>query len=350
MQAAVMGLGSWGTAFALVLADAGHEVRLWGRNPETVAAVNQTRRNAGFHPDLELPPRIAAVADPAAALAGADLVVLAVPAQSLRTNLTAWGGQVPAGAVVLSLLKGLERGSHARMSEVVRAETRCPVERIAVLSGPNLAREVVQRQPTASVIACVDDEVATQVQGWTRTPYFRPYTNVDVVGVELGGVVKNVIALATGMAEGMGFGDNSKAAIMTRGLAEMTRLGVAMHADPLTFMGLAGVGDLIATCSSPLSRNRTFGENLGRGMTMDEVVAITAQTAEGVTSCAAVLELAQEHGVDMPITEHVSGVVSQGWSPRDMVTSLMSRVAKPEWQTAPDAPTAPHAPLTPPLG
>jgi glycerol-3-phosphate dehydrogenase (NAD(P)+) len=169
------------------------------------------------------------------------------------------------------------------------------------------------------------------VQGWIRTASFRPYTNTDVVGVELGGVVKNVIALATGMAEGMGFGDNSKAAIMTRGLAEMTRLGVALGANPLTFMGLAGVGDLVATCSSPLSRNRTFGDNLGHGMTMAEVSAITAQTAEGVTSCAPVLEMAREHGVDMPITEHVFGVVTQGWEPRDMVASLMSRVAKPEW-------------------
>ncbi len=331
MQAAVMGLGSWGTAFAMVLADAGHDVRLWGRDAETVAQVNQSRCNARFHPGLELASQISATADAAVALEAADLVVLAVPAQSLRENLQVWGGAVPATAVTLSLMKGLERGSHARMSEVVDAATGCPRGRIAVLSGPNLAREVVQRQPTASVIACIDEDVAAEVQGWTRTPYFRPYTNTDVVGVELGGVVKNVIALATGMAEGMGFGDNSKAAIMTRGLAEMTRLGVAMDADPLTFMGLAGVGDLIATCSSPLSRNRTFGENLGRGMTMSEVTAITAQTAEGVTSCAAVLELAQEHGVDMPITEHVSGVVTQGWSPRDMVVSLMSRVAKPEW-------------------
>jgi glycerol-3-phosphate dehydrogenase (NAD(P)+) len=169
------------------------------------------------------------------------------------------------------------------------------------------------------------------VQDWIRTDYFRPYTGTDVIGVELGGVVKNIIALATGMAEGMGFGDNSKAAIMTRGLAEMTRLGRAMNADPLTFMGLAGVGDLIATCSSPLSRNRTFGENLGRGMSLDEVMAITSQTAEGVTSSEAVLELAREHGVDMPITEHVSGVLTQGWSPRDTVRSLMGRVAKPEW-------------------
>jgi glycerol-3-phosphate dehydrogenase (NAD(P)+) len=331
MHAAVMGLGSWGTAFGMVLADAGHEVRIWGRSAATVDTVRATRRNAAFHPDLELPESITAVADATTALMDAELVVLAVPAQSLRDNLRAWGPAIPPTAVVLSLMKGLERGSHARMSEVVVDELDLPAGQVAVLSGPNLAREVVQRQPTASVVACVDEEAAARVQGWTRTSYFRPYTNVDVVGVELGGVVKNVIALATGMAEGMGFGDNSKAAIMTRGLAEMTRLGVAMRADPLTFMGLAGVGDLIATCSSSLSRNRTFGENLGRGMSLAEVEAITSQTAEGVTSCAAVLELAGERGVDMPITEHVSGVVSQGWAPRDMVQSLMSRVAKPEW-------------------
>lgn len=331
MQVAVMGLGSWGTAFALVLADAGHHVHIWGRNPRTVAEVTATRRNEAFHPGLVLPPEVVAVSEPGEALRGAELVVLAVPAQSLRENLKDWGHLVPDGVVVLSLLKGLELGSHARMSEVVAAELGWPDRQIAVLSGPNLAREVVQRQPTASVVACTEESVAAQVQGWIRSASFRPYTNTDVVGVELGGVVKNVIALATGMAEGMGFGDNSKAAIMTRGLAEMTRLGVAIGANPLTFMGLAGVGDLIATCSSPLSRNRTFGDNLGHGMTMAEVSAITAQTAEGVTSCAPVLEMARENGVDMPITEHVFGVVTQGWAPRDMVASLMSRVAKPEW-------------------
>ena len=331
MQAAVMGLGSWGTAFAVVLADAGHTVRIWGRNPETVATVQESRCNAAFHPGLQLGPTITAVSAPHAALDGSELVVLAVPAQSLRENLVRWGQHIPAEAVVLSLLKGLEQGSHLRMTEVVAEECEVPTGQVAVLSGPNLAREVVQRQPTASVVACVDEENGERVQAWVRTEYFRPYTGTDVVGVELGGVVKNVIALATGMTEGMGFGNNSKAAIMTRGLAEMTRLGVAMKADPLTFMGLAGVGDLIATCSSPLSRNRTFGENLGRGMTLDEVVSITSQTAEGVTSSQAVLELAREHGVDMPITEHVSGVLTQGWSPRDTVRSLMGRVAKPEW-------------------
>jgi glycerol-3-phosphate dehydrogenase (NAD(P)+) len=331
MRAAVMGLGSWGTAFAAVLADANHEVRIWGRNPETVSAVQSSRRNETFHPGLELAASITAVDDAQKALSGADLVVLAIPAQSLRENLNRWAEHIPADAVVLSLLKGLERGTHQRMSEVVLSEARVTARQVAVLSGPNLAREVVQRQPTASVVASVDEATGERVQDWIRTDYFRPYTGTDVVGVELGGVVKNIIALATGMAEGMGFGDNSKAAIMTRGLAEMTRLGRAMKADPLTFMGLAGVGDLIATCSSPLSRNRTFGENLGRGMSLDEVTAITSQTAEGVTSSEAVLELAREHAIDMPITEHVSGVLTQGWSPRDTVRSLMGRVAKPEW-------------------
>jgi glycerol-3-phosphate dehydrogenase (NAD(P)+) len=331
MQAAVMGLGSWGTAFAGVLADAGHGVRIWGRNPATVAAVQSCRRNETFHPGLELSASITAVDDAREALSEVELVVLAIPAQSLRENLKTWGEHLPHDVVVLSLLKGLERGSHQRMSEVVLSETGVPVQQVAVLSGPNLAREVVQRQPTASVVACADESTGARVQGWIKTDYFRPYTGTDVIGVELGGVVKNIIALATGMGEGMGFGDNSKAAVMTRGLAEMTRLGRAMQADPLTFMGLAGVGDLIATCSSPLSRNRTFGENLGRGMSLEEVVAITSQTAEGVTSSEAVLELAREHGVDMPITEHVSGVLTKGWSPRDTVRSLMGRVAKPEW-------------------
>jgi glycerol-3-phosphate dehydrogenase (NAD(P)+) len=228
-------------------------------------------------------------------------------------------------------MKGLEVGTLYRMSEVMAEVTGRPPDRLAVLSGPNLAREIALRQPAASVVACVDESVATQLQQACITPYFRPYTNTDVVGVELGGIVKNIIALATGMAEGMGFGDNSKAAIITRGLAEMTRLGMATGADAMTFMGLAGIGDLVATCMSPLSRNRTFGENLGRGMTVDEVVAITSQTAEGVKSSHAVLELARRAGVDMPIAEHVAAVVHDGLDPRDMVRALMTRVAKPEW-------------------
>jgi glycerol-3-phosphate dehydrogenase (NAD(P)+) len=330
MRAAVMGLGSWGTAFGMVLADAGNEVVICGRDPALAGALNQSHQNPRFHPGIDLPPTISATVDPHQALTDAELVILAIPAQSLRANLADWRPLLSESAVIVSLMKGLEVGTQARMSEVIIEVAEVSADRVAVLSGPNLAGEIALRQPAASVVAASTDAVAQTIQRACQTPYFRPYTNRDLVGVELGGVVKNVIALATGMAEGMGFGDNSKAAIMTRGLAEMTRLGVAMGADPLTFMGLAGIGDLVATCSSPLSRNRTFGENLGRGMTMTEVAAITSQTAEGVTSSSAVLELAHRHGVDMPITEHVARVVHDGWAPSDMVRSLMTRVAKPE--------------------
>ena len=332
MRTAVMGLGSWGTAFGMVLADAGNEVVLCGRNDDLAQTITRSHQNPQFHPGISLPESITATTDAAAALSAADIVVLAIPSQSLRENLVRWQPMLPAGAVVVSLMKGLEVGTLARMSQVITEVGHVAAERVAVLSGPNLAGEIALRQPAASVVACLDHTVGEAIQRASQTKYFRPYTNADVVGVELGGVVKNVIALATGMAEGMGFGDNSKAAIMTRGLAEMTRLGVAMGADPMTFMGLAGIGDLVATCSSPLSRNRTFGENLGRGMSMEEVLAITSQTAEGVSSSSAVLQLARAHQVDMPITEHVAGVAHGGRSPRDMVRSLMSRVAKPEWQ------------------
>jgi glycerol-3-phosphate dehydrogenase (NAD(P)+) len=332
MRTTVMGLGSWGTAFGMVLADAGNTVTVWGRDAELVQAVNRTRRNPRFHPTLDLPAGLTATDQAHEALADAELVVLALPAQSLRENLQRWVSSAPPSAPVVSLMKGLEVGTLCRMSEVIRDVWQLPLSQVAVISGPNLAGEIALRQPAATVVAAVDQQVAESIQRAAQTRYFRPYTNPDVVGVELGGVVKNVIALATGMAEGMGFGDNSKAAIITRGLAEMTRLGVAMGASPMTFMGLAGIGDLVATCSSGLSRNRTFGENLGRGMSLAEVVAVTSQTAEGVTSSSAVLDLARAHDVDMPITEHVASVAHDGRSPRDMVASLMSRVAKPEWQ------------------
>jgi glycerol-3-phosphate dehydrogenase (NAD(P)+) len=332
MRTAVMGIGSWGTAFGMVLADAGNDVVLCGRNDALAKTITRTHQNPQFHPGIALPQSITATSNASEALAAADIVVLAIPSQSLRENLTRWQPLLPADAIVVSLMKGLEVGTLARMSQVIAEVGHVSAARVAVLSGPNLAGEIALRQPAASVVACADLTAAEAIQQASQTEYFRPYTNSDVVGVELGGVVKNVIALATGMAEGMGFGDNSKAAIMTRGLAEMTRLGLAMGAEPMTFMGLAGIGDLVATCSSPLSRNRTFGENLGRGMSMTEVLAITSQTAEGVISSSAVLQLARAHRVDMPITEHVAGVAHDGRSPRDMVRSLMSRVAKPEWQ------------------
>ena len=257
-------------------------------------------------------------------------MVLAVPSQTLRANLQDWAVVLPPDAVLLSLMKGVELGTLKRMSEVIAEVTGAGPERIAVLSGPNLAREIAARMPAAAVVACTDEAVARRLQAVCHTPYFRPYTNTDVVGCELGGAVKNVIGLAVGIADGRGLGDNAKGSLITRGLAETTRLGLAMGADPLTFSGLAGLGDLVATCSSPLSRNHTFGTNLGKGMTLQETIAVTRQTAEGVKSCESVLDLARRHGVDMPITETVVGIVHEGKSPVVAVKELMSRSAKPE--------------------
>lgn len=328
--AAVMGAGSWGTTFAAVLADAGTDVRLWGRRADVVERINTERINADYLPDLRLPENLRATADPAEALAGADVVVLAVPSQSLRENLTAWRPYVPASALPVSLMKGIELGTGQRMSEVIREVLGLPAERVAVIAGPNLAKEVAQRMPSGSVVACTDLQAAERLQQACHTRYFRPYTNHDVVGCELGGTVKNIIALAVGMAVGMGLGDNVRALLMTRGLAETARLGEALGADQHTFAGLAGMGDLIATCGSPLSRNRTFGENLGRGMTVPEVIAVTRQTAEGVKSSDSVLELARKNDVEMPITEMVVGVLHGELSPVDATRALLSRSAKPE--------------------
>jgi glycerol-3-phosphate dehydrogenase (NAD(P)+) len=327
---AVFGTGSWGTAFSIVLADAGNEVTLWGRRRELCEVIDRQHRNPDYLPGIVLPAGVRATADPTQAAAGGDIVVLAVPSQTLRENLSAWTGSLSPGAVLVSLMKGIELGTKRRMSEIVAELTGAGPERVAVVSGPNLAREIAARQPAASVVACADESVAEKLQLSFMTPYFRPYTNTDVVGVELCGAVKNVIALACGMAEGMGFGDNTKASIITRGLAEMTRLGLALGADTKTFAGLAGLGDLVATCTSPLSRNRTFGENLGRGKSVADVLAGTTQVAEGVRSCGSILGLARQHGIDMPITEGVVAVVREGLAPADMVARMMSRVAKPE--------------------
>lgn len=329
-RASVFGTGSWGTAFALVLADAGTDVVMWGRRAELCQALNQTMRNPDYLPDIELPATVRATTDPAEAAAGADLVVLAVPSQTLRENLKHWVPALPSDALLVSLMKGIELGTAKRMSEVIAEVAGAPAERVAVVSGPNLAREIAQRQPAASVVACVDEERAQRIQQACHSPYFRPYTNTDVVGTELGGTVKNVIALAVGMAEGLGFGDNSKASVITRGLAETARLGGALGADPYTFSGLAGLGDLVATCYSPLSRNRTFGERLGRGMSVAEVLASSRQVAEGVKSCESVLDLAHRVDVDMPIVEHVTYVVRGEMTPTDMLRSMISRTAKPE--------------------
>ncbi|WP_418959346.1 NAD(P)H-dependent glycerol-3-phosphate dehydrogenase [Streptomyces tritici] len=330
VKAAVFGTGSWGTAFGMVLADAGCEVVLWGRRAELAEAVNTTRTNPDYLPGVELPANLRATTDPAEAARDADFTVLAVPSQTLRANLADWAPKLAPDTVLVSLMKGIELGTAKRMSEVITEVADVPVGRVAVLTGPNLAKEIAARQPAASVVACADESVAERLQSACMTPYFRPYTNTDVVGCELGGAVKNVIGLAVGIADGMGLGDNSKATLITRGLAETTRLGLAMGADPLTFAGLAGLGDLVATCSSPLSRNHTFGTNLGRGMSLEETIAVTKQTAEGVKSCESVLDLARRHGVDMPITETVVSIVHEGKPPVVGLKELMSRSAKAE--------------------
>ncbi len=328
-SAAMFGTGSWGTAYAAVLADGGCTVRMWGRRAEVVDQINRGS-NEDYLPGIRLPEGITATTDPGEAVDGADIVVLAVPSQTLRANLEQWAHLLPRDAAVVSLMKGVELGTTKRMSEVICEVTGATPDRVAALSGPNLAREIAQRQPAASVVACIDERIADRVAEASNAPYFRPYHNTDVVGTELGGAVKNVVALAVGMAEGMGMGDNSKASIITRGLAETTRLGVALGGDPMTFAGLAGVGDLIATCMSPLSRNRTFGLNLGRGMSVDEVIAMTKQTAEGVKSCQSILQLAHDHGVDVPIIEQVAAVVHEGRTPQEVVETLLSRARKAE--------------------
>jgi glycerol-3-phosphate dehydrogenase (NAD(P)+) len=329
-RVAVLGAGSWGTAFGAVLVDAGNDVTLWARRPELAAGINDRHVNERYLPGITLPDGLRSTADAGEALDGASLVVLAVPSQTLRENLSGWVAQIPPDCVLVSLMKGIELRTSQRMSEVICEVADVPTDRVAVVSGPNLAKEIAQRQPAASVVACVDEGVAEQLQGACFTKYFRPYTNTDVVGCELGGTVKNVIALAVGMAAGMGFGDNAKASLITRGLTETARLGHALGADAATFSGLAGLGDLVATCASPLSRNRTFGERLGRGESLEDIAATTTEVAEGVKSCQSVLDLARKYDVDMPITEHVASVVHDGMSPTEMVRSLMSRDAKAE--------------------
>lgn len=328
---AVLGAGSWGTTFAKVLADAGSDVTLWARRPEVAETIRATATNPEYLPGVRLPAGLRATTDHREALRGAGLVVLAVPAQRLRENLQQWAPALEAHATLLSLAKGVELGTLARMSEVVADVTGAAADRIAVLSGPNLAREIAAEQPTATVIACVDHGRAVAVQAACTTGYFRPYTHTDVVGCEVAGAGKNIIALACGMAVGMGLGHNTVASVITRGLAELTRLGVALGAQPATFAGLAGLGDLVATCGSPLSRNRTFGELLGRGHSVAEAqVAAHGQVAEGVQSCSAVRALAARHGVEMPIADGVHQICHDGAPPAALAAALLERSTKPE--------------------
>jgi glycerol-3-phosphate dehydrogenase (NAD(P)+) len=329
-RAAVLGTGSWGTAFAKVLADAGRDVVLWARRPRVAEAIRERHANPDYLPTLRLPSSVTATSDPRRALDGADLVVIAIPSQTLRENLADWSRHVGSDATLVSLMKGIELGTLKRMSELIVEAAGVESDRVAVVTGPNLAAEIAGEQPAATVVACTDTDRAGRVQKAIATRYFRPYTNDDVIGCELGGAVKNVIALAYGMANAMGFGDNTRAMLITRGLAETARLGAALGANPLTFAGLAGLGDLVATCSSPLSRNRTFGEHLGRGETLEQAQAATRFTAEGVKSCRAIRDLAVKYGVEMPITEQVERVCHEGLDPRVAVGALMSREPKSE--------------------
>ncbi len=329
-RAAVFGAGNWGTAFALVLADAGTETVLYGRRAELVERINADHENPEYLPGVALPATVRATTDPAEALAGADFLVLTVPAQNLRRILAGAAPLIAPQTVLVSLMKGIELGTCMRMSQVIAQVTGAGPDRIAVVSGPNLAPEIAARHPAASVVACADQSVAERLQKACHSPYFRPYTNTDLIGCELGGAVKNVIGLAAGIADGMGLGDNTKASLITRGLAETARLGVALGADPYTFSGLAGLGDLVATCASPLSRNHRFGNLLGTGLTVAQAQAQVRQTTEGVKTSESVLELARRHGVEMPLVETVVAVVHEGRSPREMLAALMARSAKSE--------------------
>jgi len=330
MRAAVLGAGSWGTTFGKVLADAGRQVRILARRAEVADAISVEHANPDYLPGVRLPDGLTATTDPAEALDGADLVVFAMPSQALRDNLRSLKPLLDPATTVVSLAKGIELATLLRMSEVIAEVTGIPADQIAVLTGPNLAPEIAHAQPTATVVACTDLGRAELVQRAVATPYFRPYTNTDVVGAEIGGAVKNVIALAYGMASGLGLGDNTKATLITRGLAETARLGERLGADPRTFSGLAGLGDLVATCSSPLSRNHRFGEYLGRGDSLAAAQKATRQTAEGVKSCRSIRDLARRYEVEMAITEQVERVCYEQVPPSVAVRELMSRDLKAE--------------------
>lgn len=329
--AAVMGAGAWGTAVAKVLADAGNDVRLWSRRPDLADEVNSAHTNTAYLPGVALPVAVRATVDPAEALRGVSTVLLGVPSQTLRGNLEGWRAHLAGDATLVSLAKGIELGTLLRMSQVIVAVTGVSHDQVAVVSGPNLADEIADEQPAATVVACPDSGRAVALQRALSTPYLRPYTNSDVVGTEIGGACKNVIALACGMAAGVGLGENTAAAIITRGLAEIMRLGIALGAKTATLAGLAGVGDLVATCTSPHSRNRSFGLRLGRGETLESARrAAEGHVAEGVSSCTSILALASSYDVEMPLTDAVHRVCHEGLSVDQAVALLLGRSPKPE--------------------
>ena len=326
---AVIGAGSWGTTFAKVLADGGAEVALWARRSEIADEINASHRNGDYLPGVNLPASITASADIATVLAGASQVYLSVPSQSLRDNLADWGKLIPADALVVSLMKGVEKNSGLRMSQVI-AEAGIDASRIVVISGPNLAAEIAAEQPAASVAASASLDSAKLVASASSNSYFTTFTNTDVIGTEFGGILKNLIAVAIGIVNGVGYGQNTKASIMTRGVSEISRFAVAFGAKPKTMVGLAGLGDLIATSESPLSRNHKAGEMLGKGYSKREVLARLSQTAEGLASVSTILELARAKGISMPIVEQVELVIEGKMSPKDIAPHLTHETEEPQ--------------------
>jgi glycerol-3-phosphate dehydrogenase (NAD(P)+) len=328
-RVAVVGGGAWGTALADLLARKGESVTLWAREPDVVEGVNREHRNHVFLPDAPLAPGLCAELDLGAAVRRAEVVVSSAPSFAVRETMARAAPALARGAPVVSVSKGLEPERLTRLSCVL-GEVLAPGTPVAVLSGPSFAQEVYRRQPTAVVAAAQDPAVAQRVQQVFATTYFRVYTATDVVGVELGGALKNVIALAAGMLEGLGLGHNTRAALLTRGLAEITRLGVALGADPITFAGLAGMGDLVLTATATLSRNYAVGVELGKGKSLEQTLAGRASVAEGVTTARSAVALGERHGVELPIAREVAAVLFQGKAPRQAVADLMERELKAE--------------------
>ena len=329
-KVAVMGAGSWGTTVAKVLADSGNEVTLWARRPDLAEEINLEHRNGDYLPGIELPVELKASSDLAEVLAGAEQVYIAVPSQSLRSSLGEWLEFLPKDAILVSLMKGVEKDTGLRMSEVIEAVTGFDIDQIAVLSGPNLSLEIAAEQPTAAVVACKSRDNAELVAKAANCAYFTSFTNTDVIGTEFGGILKNLIAVAIGIVNGVGYGQNTKASIMTRGLAEMSRFSEAYGGKKKTMKGLAGLGDLIATAESPLSRNHKAGEMLGKGYRLNEVVKRLSQTAEGLASIAPVLALAEAKGIKMPIVEQVYAVMQGKMHPREIAPHLTHESDEPQ--------------------
>lgn len=339
-KVAVIGAGSWGTTFGKILADGGAAVTMWARRPELAHEIAEGKRNSGYLPGINLPRSMTATPHLSEALAGAQQIYFSVPSQALRESLKAVRPIVADNdALLISLMKGVERRSGMRMSQVIQQELACDPGRIAVASGPNLALEIAREQPTAAVISSTSHETADAVARRARNGYFRSFVNTDVIGTEFGGVLKNLIAVAIGIVDGVGYGENTKASIITRGLVEMTDFAVAYGAHPETLQGLAGLGDLIATCQSPLSRNNTAGRLLGQGYSFQDVVKQMQQTAEGLASVAPVLQLAKEVGVEMPIVEQVKRVLDGTMKPQQIGPHLTTDDDTPRGERTQNAQT-----------